>query len=155
MLILLFFSCNFNNKTDDNIAQFQKKIQIIDLIKHINLSVEKIKTKHNNEILKLEDSDKLHYHFTLNETNYYEITYLFDEKGCFEVSLEANITDNEAFNQITNNFKDEINNLPSFVHYEEANLLYRWNNSSKSLTVELDVAFASSGMFSVTIFANE
>lgn len=154
-LFALIFSCFSNEKNEDYSSPISKKVEVEKLIKRINLSKENIKKAQDKEKLFLEDTDLLEYHYELSATDFYDITYLFDEKGCFEIGCTIEFKKSEDAQRAIEYYKKYCTNLKSLTHFEAANLLYRWNNKAKNLTVELDVALATTGKFSITIFANE
>ena len=97
--------------------------------------------------------DRLKYEFEIGKGDRYVVTYLFDEKGCFEIGFDGYFANKEDVLIVLDGFKSEID-LTKYK-LEESTNLFRYGNNQNSLTLEIDYANADKGMALAVIFANE
>ena len=157
ILVLLFFvvSCQSNKKSDSYYEQINKKATAEELMQRINLSIDKVAKKEKKKNLVEQDSDLLVYKYELNESDFYELTYVFDELGCFEVGLDFQVNNKEQFGILKEAYTKQFNELTDFKLEDDANGLSRWLKNNESITIELDYALQEDGILALTIFANE
>ena len=157
ILVLLLFvvSCQSDKKSDSYYEQINKKATVEELVQRINLSIDKVAKKEKKKNLVEQDSDLLVYKYDLNESDFYEITYVFDELGCFEVGLDFQLKNNEQFGILKEAYIKYFNELKDFKLEDEGNGLSRWLKNDESITIELDYALQEEGILALTIFANE
>lgn len=157
IVLLTVNSCGIHEDKEEFI--FYNSLKEHDLIVRINADKTQIKKLEINKKLLSEDDDFLKYTYVSNEKMIINCTYLFDEKGCFEIGLEINYeNENEVgvgVDDLTNQFKKYVEELNSFTDFKEDNSLLRWAKKDKSKTIEMDISNASSGKILITIFANE
>lgn len=149
------FSCVNDKLTENYSDQITEQIIKKDLINVINYSITKVKTLENLGQLQMEDTDILVYHFVLNENTFYDVTYIFDAKGCFEIGVDIELGNVDALPKIVERLKTYFNDLTYLSEFSEDNALFRWRNKQKAITLEMDVVLISQGKLSITIFANE
>jgi hypothetical protein len=124
-------------------------LRILDL----NKSFDVIKKEEKGELVK-EDLHLLEFVYNIGKSDTYMISYLFDEKGCYEIGLDGYFEfEQDAINVVTG-IQEEMNNS-NYGKGTDDNNLNRWKNEDKSISIELDYKDTSRGMFLATIFANE
>jgi len=157
ILVLLLFvvSCQSNKKSDSYYEQINKKATAEELIQRINLSIDKVAKKEKKKNLVEQDSDLLVYKYELSESDFYELTYVFDELGCFEVGLDFQVNNKEQFGILKEAYTKQFNELKDFKLEDDTNGLARWLKNDESITIELDYALQEDGILALTIFANE
>lgn len=157
ILVLLLFvvSCQSNKKSDNYYEQINKKATAEELMQRINLSIDKVAKKEKKKNLVEQDSDLLVYKYELSESDFYELTYVFDELGCFEVGLDFQVNNKEQFGILKEAYTKQFNGLKDFKLEDDTNGLARWLKNDESITIELDYALQEDGILALTIFANE
>lgn len=157
ILVLLLFvvSCQSDKKSDSYYEQINKKATAEELMQRINLSVDKVAKEEKKKNLVEQDNDLLVYKYELSESDFYKLTYVFDELGCFEVGLDFQINNKEQFGILKEAYTKQINELKDFKLVDDANGLARWLKNDESISIELDFALQEDGILVLTIFANE
>ena len=157
ILVLLLFvvSCQSNKKSDSYYEQINKKATAEELIQRINLAIDKVAKEEKKKNLVEQDSDLLVYKYELSESDFYELTYVFDELGCFEVGLDFQVNNKEQFGILKEAYTKQFNELKDFKLEDDTNGLARWLKNDESITIELDYALQEDGILALTIFANE
>ncbi len=147
---LVMFSCD-NNKT--YYEQLTNDKAIYSRVSDLNKPIATIRKEEKGKLIN-EGLDKLKYEYTIGNTDRYIITYLFDEKGCYEIAFDGYFEKELDAQNVVDGVKTEMNATP-FGNPEESNSLYRWRNPDKSVWVELDYKDTSRGILVITIQANE
>lgn len=157
ILVLLLFvvSCQSNKKSESYYEQINKKATAEELMQRINLSIDKVAKEEKKKNLVEQDSDLLVYKYELSESDFYELTYVFDELGCFEVGLDFQVNNKEQFGILKEAYTKQFNELKDFKLEDDTNGLARWLKNDESITIELDYALQEDGILALTIFANE
>jgi len=152
ILILLFSvqSCT-ENKTYYN--QFKEDKSFTSRILDLNKSFDLIKKEEKGKLIK-EDLHLLEFAYNIGKSDTYTISYLFDEKGCYEIGIDG-------FFELESNVKDIVAGIQTEMNTSkygkgiDDNGLNRWISEDKSISIELDYQETSKWMFIATIFANE
>ena len=153
LTVLISLSCeNIDSKEEKMLYNYLIEQ---DYLSKINSSKKQIKKREVSSNFVSEDDDFLKYTYVSITNITINSTYLFDEKGCFEIGLDVDYENVDEANSVANQFKQYVDEQKSFVDFKEDNFLLRWINQDKSRTVEVDIANASSGKIAITIFANE
>jgi hypothetical protein len=155
VLLLFVVSCQSDKKSDSYYEQMNKKATVEELLQQINLSIDKVAKKEKKKNLIEQDNDLLVYKYELSESDFYELTYAFDELGCFEVGLDFQVNNKEQFGILKEAYTKQFNELKDFKLEDDANGLARWLKKDESITIELDYALQEDGVLALTIFANE
>ncbi len=153
LTVLISLSCE-NTDSKEKMILYNYLLEQ-DYLSKINASKKQIRKEGFNEKLVSEDNYFLKYIYVSNTNITINSTYLFDEKGCFEIGLDIDYENIDDANSAINQFKQYVDEQKSFLDFKEDNYLLRWINQDKSRTVEVDIANASSGKIAITIFANE
>ena len=149
-ILLLFVGCD--TATKSYYEQISSKKKFSERINDINKSIEDIRKEENGKLIN-EGLDRLKYEFEVGEGDRYIVTYLFDEKGCFEIGFDGYFATKENVLVVLDGFKSEID--LSKYKLEESADLYRYSDKENSLTLEVDYANVDKGMALAVIFANE
>lgn len=157
VLVLLLFvvSCQSDKKSDSYYDQMNKKATAEELLQRINLPIDKVAKKEKKKNLIEQDDDLLVYKYELSELDFYELTYVFDELGCFEVGLDFQVNNKEQLGILKEAYTKQFNESKDFRLENDINGLARWLKNDESITVELDYALQEDGILALTIFANE
>ncbi len=150
ILILSFISCEQNLSYYEQIT---KEKPIVGRIKDLNKSMQDVRTAEKAKLIK-EDVDYMEYEYKVGKGDSYVISYLFDDKGAYEIGFDGYFANAENAKLVMDAFKDEIS-MTEFGTPEETPRLIRWMNPDKSITVEIDYTDVDKGLAIVTIFANE
>ena len=133
--------------------QFSSDKTFSSRISDLNKTIDEIRGQENGKLIK-EDVDLLKYVYEIGENDTYIVAYLFDEKGCYEIGVDAYFGKETDANIVVAGIKTEMNNS-TYGEAIEDNNLCRWKNDALSISVELDYKNTSRGLFLATIFANE
>ena len=150
IISLVMFSCD-NHKT--YYEQLTNDKAIYNRVNDLNKSIATIRKEEKGKLIN-EGLDKLKYEYSIGSSDRYIITYLFDEKGCYEIAFDGYFEKEEDTQNVVDGIKTEMS-ATNFATPEEANNLCRWRNPDKSVWVELDYKDASRGILVITIQANE
>ena len=127
-----------------------------DYIEAINKSFAAIKKTEKKKNLALEETDILRYEYALGESkDSFQITYRFDEKGCYEGGIDSYINEIIEANTVVTGFKTYFETNANFKNTETDNNLIRWESKDGLMVVELDYRNAEKGRIALTIFAYE
>jgi len=152
VLILLFFiqSCT-KNKT--YYAQFKADKTFSSRILDLNKSFDRIMNEEKGKLVK-EDLYLLEFVYKIGKSDSYMVSYLFDEKGCYEIGIDGYLELESDAKNIVLGIQTEMS-TSNYGKGTDDNGLNRWINEDKSISVELDYKDTSKGLFMATIFANE
>jgi hypothetical protein len=149
-ILLLFHSCESNHTYYE---QFSKDKSFSSRIDDLNKSINEIRAQEKGKRIK-DDVDLLKFVYEIGGNDTYIVTYLFDEKGCFEIGIDGYFEKEEDANNVIDGIKKEMMASP-YGTGKDDNHLCRWTNTNKSVSVELDYRDTARGLFIATIFANE
>jgi hypothetical protein len=149
-ILILTIGCD--SATKSYYEQISSEKAFTERINDINKTIEEIRKEERGKLIN-EGLDRLKYEFEVGKGDRYIVTYLFDEKGCFEIGFDGYFANKEDVLVVLDGFKSEID-LTKY-QLEESPELFRYSNSSNSLTLEIDYANADKGMALAMIFANE
>lgn len=149
-LFLFIVSCE--SATKNYYEQIATKKPFTERINDINKTIEEVRKEEDGKLIN-EGLDRLKYEFEIGKGDRYVVTYLFDEKGCFEIGFDGYFANKEDVLIVLDGFKSEID-LTKYK-LEESTNLFRYGNNQNSLTLEIDYANADKGMALAVIFANE
>ena len=149
-LLLLIIGCDSSTKS--YYEQISSDKAFTERINDINKTIEEIRKEEKGKLIN-EGLDRLKYEYEVGKGDRYIVTYLFDEKGCFEIGFDGYFAKKEDVVLVLDGFKSEIDS--NNYKLEESVDLLRYNNNNESLTLELDYANADKGMALAVIFANE
>lgn len=147
---LVMFSCD-NHKT--YYEQLTNDKAIHSRVSDLNKSMATIRKEEKGKLIN-EGLDKLKYEYNIGSSDRYIITYLFDEKGCYEIAFDGYFEKETDAQNVVDGVKTEMN-ATNFGVPEELDSLCRWRNPDKSVWVELDYKDTSRGILIITIQANE
>lgn len=154
-MLLVAVSCQSDKKAENYYEQINKHATAEELIQRVNLPIDEVAKKEKKKNLIQQDGDLLVYKYEWNETDFYELTYVFDELGCFEVGMDFQVNDKEQFNILKEAYTKYFSKLKNFSLENDANGLIRWHKADESITIDLDYALQEDGILAITIFANE
>lgn len=149
-ILLLIVGCD--SATKNYYEQISSDKTFTKRINDINKTIEDVRKEEKGKLIN-EGLGRLKYEYEVGKGDRYIITYLFDEKGCYEIGFDGYFAKQEDVVLVLDGFKSEID-LNSYK-LEESDDLYRYSNSNESLTLELDYVNADKGMALAVIFANE
>lgn len=149
-IFLLIIACDASIK--NYYEQVSSEKAFTERVNDINKTIEEIRKEESGKLIN-EGLDRLKYEFEVGKGDRYIVTYLFDEKGCFEIGFDGYFAKKEDVLIVLDGFKSEIDMAK--YKLEESNNLFRYSNNDNSLTIELDYANADKGMALAVIFANE
>jgi len=133
--------------------QFTKDKAFISRINDLNKPIDEIRANEKGKLIK-DDIGFLKYVYEIGKNDTYTVSYLFDEKGCYEIGIDGYFEKEEETKSVVNGIKSEMINS-EYGTASEGNNLSRWKNVDGSVSIELDYKDTSRGMFLATIFANE
>ena len=119
----------------------------------LNKSFDAIKKKEKGKLIK-EDLNLLEFIYNIGESETYMVSYLFDEKGCYEIGVDGYFELESDTKSIVTGIQTEMN-TSKYGKGTDDNGLNRWKSKDKSISIELDYQETSKWMFLATIFANE
>lgn len=155
VIMLLVVACQGDSKSDNYADQISKKHSSEQLLKSINMSIDEVAKKESKESLQKEEEDMLVYQYNLGEGETYEVRYVFDNLGCFEVGVDTQIKLAEQTKNVKEGWLNYFNQSSDYTKVEDANQLISWDKNDGKVTVELDYALEAEGVLTLTIFANE
>jgi len=150
---LFFYSPNLNLTSPSYYMQLKSHKTFTERILDLNKPFDLIKKEEKGKLIK-EDLHLLEFVYNIGENDTYTVSYLFDEKGCYEIGLDG-------FFELESNTKDIVTGIQTEMNTSiygkgtDDNGLNRWINEDKSASIELDYQETSKWMFLATIFANE
>lgn len=119
------------------------------------MSIDEVAKKESKEALQKEEEDMLVYQYNLGEGETYEVRYVFDNLGCFEVGVDTQIKLAEQTKNVKEGWLNYFNQSSDYTKVEDANQLISWDKNDGKVTVELDYVLEAEGVLTLTIFANE
>jgi len=150
IMLSLIISCGAN---DTYYEQFTNDKAFISRILDLNKTIDEVRKEEKGTLIK-DDINLLKYVYDIGENDTYIVSYLFDEKGCYEIGIDGYFEMETDANIVVNGIKKEMT-ASKYGMPKEANNLCRWKNDNGSVSVELDYKDTSRGLFLATIFANE
>ncbi|MCB0400632.1 MAG: hypothetical protein KDD41_00970 [Flavobacteriales bacterium] len=150
LILLVLIACHENETYHDTV---HNKKPITERVKDLNKSMKEIRKTEKGKLIK-EDVDYMEFEYPIGEGDSYVVSYLFDDKGVFEIGFDGYFAKAEDAQLLLDQFKQDIR-AGNFGEEEENPKLIRWLNHSQSVTIELDYHDVDKGMAVVTIFANE
>lgn len=150
LTLVVFVSCD-SNKT--YYEQFNNDKPITSRVLDLNKSLEDIRKEEKGTLIK-EDVSLLKFVYEIGKSDTYIISYLFDEKGCYEIGIDGYFELEKDAVKVVEGIQTEMNKSKYGVGTDD-NYLNRWKNEDKSISIELDYKDTARGLFLVTIFANE
>jgi hypothetical protein len=147
---LLIFSCG---DVGSYYEQISENKTIVNRVSDLNKSIDNIRKEESGNPIK-EGLDFLEYEYAIGDNDSYVVSYIFDEKGCFEIGIDCYFATKEDAINVLEGFKSEINTSP-YGAAEEDNNLCRWKSKDESVSIELDYENTERGMLVLTIMANE
>ena len=148
--LLIIFSCNDSKKPYTE--QIMADKPFTDRINDLNKDIETIRKEEQGKLIN-EGLDRLKYEYEIGKNDKYIITYIFDEKGCFEISFDGYFEKEEDVNKVLESFTKELN-LNLFEVPEEDNNLVRLKSLDKKFTIEFDYKNSTRGIAKAMVFAN-
>ncbi|PCJ24496.1 MAG: hypothetical protein COA97_09595 [Flavobacteriales bacterium] len=149
-ILLIIVSCGNNGSYHE---QFTQDKPFVSRISDLNKSIEEIRKIENGKLIK-DDINLLKYVYEIGKNDTYIVSYLFDEKGCFEIGIDGYFEMENDANNVVDGIKGEMNKS-NYGNSSEGNNLSRWKNSDGTVSIELDYKDTKRGLFIATIFANE
>lgn len=104
IVLLLLFSCG-KEKTYYEI--FNKRKTITERVSDLNKDLNEVRKIETGKITR-EDIDYLEYEYPIGEGDSYVVSYLFDQKGCYEIGIDGYFATQENAIQLLNEFKSEL-----------------------------------------------
>lgn len=150
LLVITIIACN---GVGTYYEQFTNDKPFTSRILDLNKPIDEIRAEEKGKLIK-EDINLLKYVYDVGKNDTYVVSYLFDEKGCFEIGIDGYFATEEEANNVVNGIRLEMEET-SYANPIDENLLARWKNKENSIAIELDYKDTSRGLFIATIFANE
>lgn len=148
--LLLVVSCG-NNGTYYEQMTHDKPIAL--RIKDLNKTIDQIRKEEKGKLIN--DGDGIiKFVYDIGENDTYIITYLFDDKGCYEINIDSYFAQEEDAQNVVDGIRSEIN-ATDYGAPEEDNNLCRWKNKERTVSLELDYKNVSRGLIIITIFATD
>lgn len=133
--------------------QFTNDRALTKRILDLNKTIDEVRSFEKGKLIK-DDVELLKYVYEIGENDTYIVSYLFDEKGCYEIGIDSYFELEKDAQNVVDGLQSEVN-ATEFGNPKEDNKLYRWLNSDESVSIELDHAKTKRGLFVATIFANK
>lgn len=150
ILLSIIISCGGKSSYYE---QFTNDKGFTSRILDLNKTIDEIRAIEKGKLIK-DDISLLKYVYEIGDDDSYIVSYLFDEKGCFEIGIDGYFELEEDANNVVNGIKSEMVKS-EYGNAVEGNDLSRWKNNNGSISIELDYENTSRGLFIATIFANE
>lgn len=151
-VVILFVTLISCNKSKTYSEQFNTDKPFVSRILDLNKSLEEIRLEEKGTLI-TENIDLLKFVYDIGKNDTYVVSYLFDEKGCFEIGIDGYFEfEKDAIDVVTG-----IRTVMGESAYGKGtadNNLNQWKNEDKSISIELDYKNTSRGLFIATIFAN-
>ena len=144
---------SLNSFTTTYYEQFSHDKPFTSRIDDLNKTIDEIRTIEKGKIIK-DDIDLLKYVYDIGKSDTYIVSYLFDEKGCYEIGIDGYFGLEEDAVTVVTGIKEEMLTT-RYSKGVDDNSLCRWKNSEGSISIELDYKDTSRGLFIATIFANQ
>lgn len=150
-LVLLIISCNDSSKPYYD--QITSDKAFVERISDLNKTIENIRKSEKGKLIN-EGLDRLKYEYSIGSGDRYILTYIFDEKGCFEIGFDGYFEEEENVKKVLEGFIDELK-IKNFGTPKEDNQLVRFISKDKTKTIEFDYKNSDKGIAKAIIFANE
>ena len=154
-IFILLFILSSCGEQGSYYEQFTNDTSFTSRISDLNRTIDEIRLTEKGKLIN-DDINLLKYAYEIGKNDSYIVSYLFDEKGCYEIGIDGYFEMEGDANDVVTGIKSEMKQKQS--GYSEAtkdNNLSRWKNENGSISIELDYENTSRGLFIVTIFANE
>lgn len=152
-VITLLISCISCTENKSYYEQFNNDKPFFSRVLDLNKSFDNIRTQEKGKLIK-EDVNFLKFAYQIGENDTYIVSYLFDEKGCYEIGVDGYFKFEKDALTVVNGIQKEMEEAPYHKEADDNNL-NRWKNTDKSISIELDHKDIDKGLFIATIFANE
>jgi len=152
-IITLFFatlSCTHNNTYYN---QLKNDKAFVSRILDLNKTFDEIRIEGKGSLIK-EDLHLLEFVYNIGKSDTYIVSYLFDEKGCYEIGIDGYFEFEKDAIDVVSGIQKEMNESKYGLGTDDNNL-NRWKNEDQSISIELDYKGTARGLFLATIFANE
>ena len=150
LIITILISCG---KKESYYEQFTNDKAFTSRVLDLNKTIDEIRAIEKGKLIK-DDISLLKYVYEIGKSDTYIVSYLFDEKGCYEIGIDSYFELETDAQNVIDGIKLSME-IPEYETRTEDNNLCRWKNSNESISVELDYKDTARGLFLVTIFANE
>lgn len=150
ILLVSNFSCT-ENKT--YYQQFKSDKAFVSRILDLNKTFDEIRKAEKGKLIK-EDVNFLEFVYKIGKNDTYVVSYLFDEKGCYEIGIDGYFELEKDAQNVVEGIQKEMSESKYGKGVEDNNL-NQWKSEDKSISIELDYKDTSRGLFLATIFANE
>ena len=147
---LILISCGGKGT---HFEQFSDDKTFTDRILDLNKTIDQVRVEEKGNLID-EDLNYLKYVYEVGQSDSYEISYRFDEKGCYEIGVDSYFVEEINAKNVVEGIKTEMN-MSEYGAPKEDSFLCRWKNGDESISVELDYSKTKRGEFIATIFANE
>ena len=147
VLFMLVLGCDQDKSIYD---QFNENKSITERVQDLDKTVVEVRKMEKGKIVG-EAIDAFDYEYPFKESGSYIVSYLFDEKGCYEIGIDASFDKQDNAEFLLDKFKEEL--TVTYGSPEEGNDLVRWLDKEETFTIELDYADTENGLAIVTIFA--
>ncbi|MBL4592850.1 MAG: hypothetical protein JKX68_03425 [Flavobacteriales bacterium] len=131
--------------------QFTKDKAFTSRISDLNKTIDEIRAIEKGKLIR-DDINLLKYVYEIGNNDTYQITYQFDEKGCWEVGIDCYFENEEDAKSLVLGIKSEITTTV-YGSPTEDNNLYRWENANEPASIEIDYKDTSRGIVVLTIMA--
>ena len=157
LLTTLFFaSCNGNGDVSENGEMFEKII-----LKEeghfrgavIGDKIDKVK-KGEEAVLSEEDKDYLYYDVSINENDYYNVAYYFNENGLYEIMVDVNFDSKAEMEDLYNSFNKYFTSKYGEGIIEENFIIWKESpDASKQIEIAMtnNIEDSGEGYLSITI----
>jgi len=149
LLLTTLTSCDKNKTYYD---QFNNNKPFTSRILDLNKTIDEIRDTEKGKLIK-EDIGLLKFVYEIGKSDTYIVSYLFDEKGCYEIGIDGYFEFEKDAEDVVTGIQTEMNSS-KYGKGTDDNNLNRWKNEDKSISIELDYKDTSRGLFLATIFAN-
>jgi len=133
--------------------QFTKDKPFTSRIKDLNKTIDEVRANEKGKLIR-DDINLLKYVYEIGENDTYQISYQFDEKGCWEVGIDCYFEKEEDAVVLVEGVKSEMATT-IYGSPTEDNYLYRWGETGEPASIEVDYENTSRGLVVLTIMAVE
>ncbi len=118
----------------------------------LNKTIDEIRKEENGKLIR-DDINLLKYVYEIGKNDTYQVTYQFDEQGCWEIGIDCYFEKEEDAQNVVDGIRSEIT-ATAYGSPTEDNSLCRWKSPDKSASIEVDYKETSRGLVILTIMAN-
>lgn len=133
--------------------QFTKDKAFTDRINDLNKTINEVRSNEKGKLIR-DDVDLLKYVYEIGKNDTYQISYQFDDKGCWEVGIDCYFEKEEDAVNLVDGVKTEMMTTV-YGSPTEDNYLYRWKKSGEPASIEVDYKNTARGIVVLTIMAVE